>query len=239
MLDRLRAIFGHTLQVGNSAAIEFVLFDRSTGIVLAVSPFIVPIIFLSKNTRDSAYVGSYIGDEIGHERLNSPLPRGLTTEEYPEWSWRFRLRRYEKTPPAALTEEIRARSRLAQAKAKVITTMMMRLSAARNSLRSVDFQETVYAAKRAQAIAFRESGYDERRLAEFPYVAQYAEIAGVSGRQATDDILFAAQLTEEILVRTERVRLTYFRKVAEAKTVEELPELLKGFSRELIANSLA
>ncbi|MDP3645486.1 MAG: hypothetical protein Q8R25_00155 [bacterium] len=161
------------------------------------------------------------------------FPLHLTApEEYPEWNWHFKKRVLEKTVPE-VTSVLRDKARLAHSKGMTIGKIMVALRQVRYALDTgVPFQETVYSLKRAQSERFKENDYDEKLMLEYPFVMQYADFANVSPQQATDDILFKAQLDEDILVKTEFLRLKYFNAVKKA-TLDELPALFEEFKLDL------
>ena len=100
------------------------------------------------------------------------------------------------------------------------------------------FQETVYLTKKAQASAFKEAGYPEDDILEYPYIIQYADFANIPLKQAADDILFKARLDDELLAKTELIRLKYFNAIRSARTVEEVAPIYEAFTRESYRNAL-
>jgi hypothetical protein len=105
-------------------------------------------------------------------------------------------------------------------------------------LTGVNFQDYVYIEKTAQARAFKASGYDEDRIFEFPYVLQYADFVGISLQQATDDILLKRSFDEEILVKTELIRLKYFNKVKQAQDITTFPDIYAQFMKDTYRSAL-
>ena len=94
----------------------------------------------------------------------------------------------------------------------------------------------VYFTKKIQAQDFKDSGYNEALAATYPYVFQYAEIASISPRQAAEDIIRKAQAGETLFVKTELLRLRYFKKIREAKTPQEVGVIHEEFLRDYYAD---
>ena len=129
-----------------------------------------------------------------------------------------------------MTDSLRSRSNLAQAKVDAMTSIISNLTQVRHKVGTgVLLQETVYAVKRAQAKAFKDSEYDETCAGEFSYIVQYADFAKIGMRQAADDILLKAKVGDDSLIKTELLRLRYFNKMRDARNAEEVAEILKKF----------
>jgi hypothetical protein len=147
-----------------------------------------------------------------------------------QWSFNSKKREVVKTAQAVLSDAVKATSELLMAKREAISFIIVHLNVARYPLQTgVALQETAYALKRAQAQRFKDSGYDEEIAIEVPFVIQYADFSGCTMREATDDILFKAKLSEEFLAKTELLRLTYFKKVREVRSKSELPSIIEDF----------
>jgi hypothetical protein len=199
-----------------------VLLDASTNILLAAgtSPFAIEIV----NTfTDDTQCAHYVA-------VPQPWPLSFRHHDrYVRWTWEYPSRTFSRTKSGLINEALRVRSALASAKVDALSTVMLRLNQVRYKVGTgLSFQETVYLTKRSQAVEFRKSGYDESRLRDFPYVLQYADFAGSSYKQAADDIVLKAQITEDTLAKTELLRLKYFNKIREAKSSDELVELLRS-----------
>ncbi len=76
---------------------------------------------------------------------------------------------------------------------------------------------------------FRESGYDESMAIECPYVLQYADFSGISLQQAADDILLKSKFDRDLLMKTELLRLKFFRRIKEAQKPEEVALVIRDF----------
>ena len=114
-----------------------------------------------------------------------------------------------------------------------VGNVMRELSFVRGKIwTGVAFQETVYAEKQREAGKFRNAGYREEDIMEYPLIVQYADFAGTSLREAADDILFKAKLDLEHLAKTELLRLRYFKKIREAKDPAELREISMALYRD-------
>lgn len=212
------------------------LIDTSSQILLSLTYHPAAAIFLSNNMRDTTYVPfvTYPNYRSG-AFLTSIKPT-----EYPQWTWNWKKRAFSPTRDDVITDDIRHRSALAIAKQDVISQIQFSLSAIRNKIGTgVSFQETVYLDKKLQATAFKKEGYPEEKLLEYPYVVQYSDFAGIPLRQAADDMLFAAKLDDELLMKTEVLRLIYSHKIADAKDAAELPSILEDFFSQVSDNALS
>ena len=137
-----------------------------------------------------------------------------------------------------LTDDLRFKSHLAARKVIFLYHMMRSITAARNSLRTgINFQETVYLTKKLQARDFKKSGYDEDSIMEYPYVLQYADLKNLSLRQAADDILFMSRLADDLLAKTELLRLRYWSRVREATHPDELVKIESDFMQDCFVNA--
>lgn len=170
----------------------------------------------------------YVGVEFPNYLQDFPLVQ-LERGRYPEWVWSRKHRTFTRsdTPP---TLGVRARSALAMCKVDALSRIARKISRSRSQLRAgVDFEESVAILKRTEARRFKDTGYDEARIFEFPFLMEYADYAGVSYTQAAKDVALASRMEEEILAKTEIVRLKYVALVKKASTKEELDRILVEF----------
>lgn len=215
-----------------------VLLDYQTQVVLTVDTSVSAMIFLNECTPDTYCSFSVNFPNYSESFFKTFFLASLSPKDYPLWTWNGKKRLFEKTNPELVDRKLRSRSKLAESKREVIGHIINHLGHARHSLRSgIEFQETVYLVKRMQAQAFKASGYDENRIEDCHYVVQYADFAGISLRQAADDILLKAKFDDEILAKTELLRLRYFNKVKQAQDPEELPAIFEEFTRNCYINS--
>lgn len=205
-----------------------------TNVLLALSSHPSAVVVIAETMPEAQHQR-----DVAHPSYPEPFSlASIDASEFPRWSW-TRDRTFIETPPQLLTNEVRAQSRLAVAKIDAISRIIYRLNFTRYPVRTgVEFQETVYLSKRTEAERFKAAGYDESSMFEFPYVLQYADFAGISLRQAADDILFKAKLDDDVLAKTELLRLKYFHAVKTALTPEDLPHITESFVREFYLNSL-
>ena len=155
------------------------------------------------------------------------------------WTWGWEKRRFDRTPEPAVTLELKQRAELAGKKCDALREIIYELSIARYPVyRGVLMQEYVYAKKRDQALAFFNAGYPEDQAMFYPYVLQYADLVGMSLREAADEILFKANLDDEYLAKTELLRLKYFRLIKAATKPEEIAPILESFRRDTYHKSM-
>lgn len=212
------------------------LISVGTSNLLTLHNDITTINFLDKNTTDTLavpfvdfpnYQKTYWFKKKGYSFLSS-----LDPTEYPLWTWNKQSRTFVKTRDDVATDDMRARSALATAKADAFTKVTKDVSLARmRAWDGVMFQDTVYQNKRMEAQACKDAGYDESRAGEWTFVVQYADFANISLRTAADEILLKAAMNDEFLARTELIRLTLFSKIKNARDPNELPLIVKESDR--------
>ena len=212
------------------------LLDSNTQAVLALSTGISGIVFMAECMNDTSLASAVNYPNYTKARLFRKEPfflLSLSLDKYPEWTWKWTERKFVRTLPNALTEDLRAKSRLAIAKLEAITRITHNINVARYKVRmGLGLQETVYLTKKIQAQRFKDSGYDEGTIMEYSYVLQYADYAGISLKEAADDILFKARLDDQFLANTELLRLRYFNKIRNAANSGQLPGVMEEFMRD-------
>ncbi len=218
-----------------------VLLDSGTNCVLAVSGNVSAIVFAHENIRDTWHIYSANYPNYLKKRLFAGNPFFLAevpADSLPKWTWSKKTRTFSPTRVDVLTDVLRAKSRLAAAQVSTIAEIMRSLSSARYKLRTgVDFQDVTYQLKREQAQKFKDAEYNEEISMLVPFVVQYADFAGLSLKDAADDILFKAKLDDEVLLKTEGLRLKYFDLVKKASDPEELPKIYQDFLRDYYLNA--
>lgn len=146
---------------------------------------------------------------------------------YPEWSWVPDTRTFKRTNPVVVTEELRERAVFLQKKVDVIAYSIYWINRRRSKIdNGLFFQPFIYLEKERQAQLLKDAQFDERQSGLAPYVVAYAEECEITLREATEDILLQAQLDHEFLAKTEKLRLSIFRKIRAAKNLAELDEVL-------------
>lgn len=236
MFTRLRTLFaGKKLPESRQPLpVHSALIDSSTRAVIAVSDNVAAIQFLNESMMDTFHV-------INVTRPNHiyALPFRSDEPSLVHWVWDVKARAFKPTHPDVITPELRAQSELAMKKMRAVTHIMTRISMARlRTAPGIQLQDTVYQTKKDQAYAFRDTGYDEARVFEFPYVLQYADFADIGFREAADDIVLKAKLKDDFLAKTELLRLSYFKKLKNLTDAKDIRPLLEAFGREAFTNSI-
>ncbi len=214
-----------------------VLLDRLTNSALCIGTNSEAMIFLRECTPDTYCVFF----------VNHPYKKAFSLRNFfrvfenqdrcIDWKWDGRRKVFKRAQSRNADMNLIMRSRLARAKERAISRIMRKLSIARFDVATgVTFQEKVYLEKQKQAEAFRNSGYDEGDVINYPYVLQYADIFGITLRQSADSILLRAKLDDAVLMKTEGVRLLYFDRVKQAKMEGDLRIILKDFARTNFIN---
>ncbi len=226
----------YTIAVYNPFVTKYycVLLDVSFGTVLTIGSNISAMIFLSECIPDTYFVPAvqYPNYEasFGLFFISSIKPK-----DYPTWTWSNKIRKFIKTNKEMLNDDIFTKSELANSKRRTFDIITNSVSQSRYKIMSgTSFQETVYLTKKQQAQTFKESGYDEKRAIEFPYVLQYADFADISLRQAAEDILLKSSFDDDILLKTELLRLKYLKKLKEETQIDKLSEISKDFEKDFI-----
>lgn len=208
---------------------HYALVDSQSFVVLTLGRSMAAMVFLSECIPDAHWISA-----VQHPNYSDSLRlffiESIKPEEYTKWTWDYTNRLFLKTNKELVDKELPAKSRLAEGKRIFFQTVMNNINLARLSvITGADFQETVYLTKKMQAQAFKESGYDENLIMEFPYVVQYADLVHISMKQAAEDILLKAKFDDELLAKTELLRLKYINKLKEVDDPNQLPSLLEDF----------
>jgi hypothetical protein len=210
------------------------LVETSNDVLLALGADEAPLVLLNEWMSDT-YLVAYA--DFPNYKRRFPLA-SVDPATYPGWTWNRESRTFARTPATLRTDEINRASRLVVAKQEALKDVIRFLNVARRRVQTgVNFQETVYLVKRQQASAFKAAEYREDNLIQYPYVAQYAEITGLSLKDAANEILFKATLDDDLLANTERIRILYFKKIREATDPEMIPMIVAEFMRESFGNA--
>lgn len=193
--------------------------DASNDTLIAVGRHPAPLVLLFESMLNTIYFSSVPTDP--------KVAQSLVPSTCPEWSVNRTKRALYKTNPAAVTSEMRDRCVFAAKKVRAFEQALHSINRHRDRVATGLFmQEMIYAEKEHQAQQFRDANFE---TTPGPYVAQYAEYAGISPQQAAEEILFQAQLDREHLKHTEYTRLRLFGKLKRAATAEELDVIFAEF----------
>jgi hypothetical protein len=213
--------------------VQSALLDTATNSVLAVSSRIAGVVLLHECTPDTTHATLVHYPNYTQSCFLNETP----PEQHPEWCWNRRTRYFERTQPRLVTDGLRTQARLAAAKLEVFAKILDGINVARYKVRTgCDFQEIVYLQKRMQAQRLKDSGYDPDIALQCPLVLQYADYTGDSLQQAVDDILFKAKMDDEVLAKTELLRLRYFNRIKAAKSADQLDFTYGEFLAECFVN---
>ena len=214
----------------------YALIDVGTSALLTLHTDSTTINFLEKISADTLsvpyvqsphYSTNYFFGHRGSRFLSHMRPG-----DYPLWTWDKPTRSFIPTRPDVITETLRMRSALATVKGHAFGLISKDISLARmRTWGGVMFQDTVYIIKRIQAQACKDSGYDELRSFEWPFVVMSADESNVDLKTAADEILLKAAMNDEILARTEQIRLHAMNRLKQTRDPNEIPEILKETSR--------
>ncbi len=209
------------------------LVDSNTRTVFAISDNVAAISFLN-----GIYMDTFHMLNVTWPNYTYALPFSTRADSFVDWTWNVGDRRFVPTRPDVITPEMLAQSKLAMRKLYAVIHIMHVLSVARSRIAGgIVLQETVYMTKKIQAHAFRDAGYDETTIFSYPYVMQYADHADISFRESADDIILKAKLDDDMLAKTELLRLDYFERLRKIEDASEIKPLLESFTRESFTNS--
>jgi hypothetical protein len=205
------------------------LVDTFTQAVLALSayPSIVSVLAKSQPLEAEQI------HAVNWPNYQQKFPLGsVAPQTYPNWKWEgANERRFVPTAKDLVTPDLQRRSQLAIKKVEVLGRISVELSMLRFPvLRGVLGQELVYAAKRAQAQHYKD--HPKRDVLNYPYVLQYADLSSLTPHQAADEILFKAHLDDEVLLRTEFIRLKYFELINDATKMDDFEPIIKDFRHD-------
>jgi len=211
------------------------LLDDSTKAVLVIGNTLTGLAFLQECTPNTSYIPFVNDPHYTKTFLGSSFLSSMKPEDFPKWTWNKDRRVFVKTAKNILTNELKGRSSLAYQKYLAINVVITNLNVARNEIMTgVRFQEeVVYPQKKFQAERFQKTGYDANRIADFPYISQYADFENISYKQAADDIIFKAKLDDQNMINTELLRLVYFQKIREANSPKQLSSVLDTFRSDI------
>ncbi len=202
------------------------LIEYPSGIILALHGHDSAMVVVAESMADTFYTGRLRpakGADV------TPLT-GIDPATYASWTWKYPERIFVPTLQTHLTEKVRERSRIAVARINAISKIIHGINYARITDQPfINFQQTVYIAKKDHARGFKESGYDESRITEFPFVIQHADYANIPFKQAADDILFKAKLHEEMLAQTEILRIKFFNKIKKENDPAAMTQIVSDF----------
>ncbi len=119
--------------------------------------------------------------------------------------------------------EIISKSKLTVAKAEVLKRIFVLLEEMRSRVKKAYFyQDCVYTRKGFEAQRFKDRGYPEHEVLEYPYLLEYADQAKLSLREAADLILFKSSVANETLAKTETFRIRFLNELCQAQTIEQI-----------------
>lgn len=208
-----------------------ILIDSETNIVLAAGsrPYVIEL--LREESPDDLRHVAFVRFP---NYTKSLFLRTVSPRELPLWTWEERDRLFVATAETSLTDTLKDRSLLLMEKYRVLCRIVNNLNIIRGVVDSgVSLQEMVHFSKRLEAQRFKDAGYPEESIESYPYTDQYAYFMHISPEQAADDILFAAKLTQELLLHSERLRLKYFDRMKRTRNREEVLSVWKDYSTEV------
>lgn len=115
------------------------------------------------------------------------------------------------------------KSQLLSEKYIALSNIVSCIDKLRNSSRKkFNFQEFIYVEKKIQAQRFKDRGYLDSEILEYPYVLQYADYADLSFKESADTILLKAKMGHDVFAKTELLRLRYVNLLKDARTISDV-----------------
>src|SRR5215510_3087448 len=198
------------------------LIDDQTQTLLNLSPRVPMIVWLARDCG----LGEHLFDvQTPNYMQEFPLARA-SYDTYPNWTWNTTHRRFTPAMKPPKTE-LRQRSLLAVKKGHAFCEFSRIIATARyNQASGLLLQEEVYAAKLQEARDWRAAP-----KGDYPFIKQYAELAGLSVNVAAQEILLKAKMATDELAKTEYFRLKYMRRLRQA-SLAEIDPLRVAFREE-------
>lgn len=218
------------------------LVEVGTNILITLHDDLLSIYALEAHTPDTLAIANvtipFIRPHVFGRFLGSkthPTPR-----EYPRWSLSFETRTLSKTPEILCTQERMIRAELIAARAQAYTTLMTNVGYARMKIAYEGvLQSFTYYEKEREARECRDCGYDETLITQWPYVFQYATLAGIPLKAAVNEILFKAELRHEAAARIETVRMQHTQKLWHTTDITEIKRIPSDAGIQLFGNMLS
>jgi|GEM_PF-2396002 len=222
-LIKVKTYFAKTVKKKRQRRTEYcVLVDSSNDTLIYAGTFPSIIVLLSEITMDSVYAVEMSSPDI-------PMILQGAPRTYPEWSCDRKKKIFFRTNPSIITEDMRDRAELVTKKGIAFYRAIYLTNRLREKLyNGLRYQETIYAAKQRQAQMLVDSHFDPKYEQRAPFVVQYADVSGMTVKDAAEDILLHAQLFNEHLEKTERFRLSLFRMIKSAKTPLEVDRIMEN-----------
>lgn len=194
------------------------LLDAGTSTLLTVTGRQSILLALNELVPGTVYVRSI---HYARKAATRAIVRGEASA-YPLWRWAQESGTFVRGHGEP-SDELKTRAALAHATRDALGILSDRVNGLRlHPASALSEQGIVYLDKRNQALAFKAAGYDAAGLTGYPYVEQYAAAAGRTPRQAADEIIFQARLRDDVLQKSEAVRLKFMEKLRAARTAADL-----------------
>lgn len=129
-----------------------------------------------------------------------------------------------------VTKDLIEKSGLAISKYEVLCKIKTSIEEYRNfEKKDLKFQDDVYMQKKQEAERYKDKGYPEIEIFDFPFIRQYATFKKISFKESADAILLKAKLNEGPLVFSEMIRLKYFDLIKRSQNIIELKKVYDDF----------
>ncbi len=202
---------------------HFGLTDNNTGALLILSTDFQAINTLREFFPDTSFL-ILPSQTPAHQKFHESLHPG-----------KFHLLRWN--APASTfvlnansSVEIENISQLVCKKYEILIEMTKRINILRQRMRkNLSLQDIIYMQKAWEAQDFKRQGYPEAEALQYPYVLQYADMLGISLKEATDQIILKSRIEHDMLAKTESLRIRYFTGLKKAKSREEIDAVYNDF----------
>jgi hypothetical protein len=202
----------------------FALLDNQTHTLLVVGKSFQLINFLREYIPESALCSLPSSTKKEEVFFNSLL---YSNNCY-LLKWDFSKREFIKNNK--ISDQLREKSTFSQNKYECLREIASHIEFIRSLFKkTIGYQEIIYLSKKLEAEKFKNNRYPENEILNYPYILQYAEYKEISFKESADAILLKATMGNEMLAKTEILRLNYFNKVKDATSKKDLDDILNQF----------
>jgi len=202
---------------------HFGFVDNATGGVLLIARKFQNVNLLKEYILDATLVQVPSSSSFQEKFLDS-----LTPDNFCDFRWengKIVLFKFSKD-----SNFLKDKSLMSYEKYKVVLSITTKINSLRQRYKkNMAFQETVYGMKHFEAQRFKDKGYPEQEILEYPYILQYADYAKISFKESADLILLKSKIDHETLAKTELLRVRYLNAIKKADTKEELDRVHSDF----------
>lgn len=211
--------------IGNPKAMHLI-YNFGTFRIVAFSPWITTV-----NTLNEVNINTVAKYWQNYPRYKI-LPEGCTTEKAWLCKWDESLGRWLMSEEDFTEEELYSFV-LHVEKAAVLDEIYQRiLHYRRPVMNTLNMQDAIYQMKYDEAIEIKNSANPIEDPWQWPLVNDYANLQGVTLKDAAEEIIFQNKIFKSRLSNTETIRIKYTRAVKHCNNILELDKIINQFYTE-------